>query len=203
MNPGVSAQATGDQHGGDPDAYRLPAQACPRSCEFRETARRQLIVRTRFGSFGRASVSAEHEYEYESRRCPICGAPLMRNCTRCGHPILAPVGERCASWIMPAGDLPAKAIIHLASMNRRGASTVEWVGACLRSAFALAAESHGIGSLGVATINSGPSAIPLPKWIEMFAEPCVTHLHPTKLEHAQPGRAQGNSAGDSPRALRS
>jgi ribosomal protein L37E len=82
-----------------PDTYRLRAQVCPRGCEFKETARRQLIADTRFLSFGRASLRAEHAYE--SSNCPICGALLMRRCTRCGKAILALVGERCASCGLP------------------------------------------------------------------------------------------------------
>ncbi len=282
MNSEASSRPeSGDDPSPDPDAYRLRAQVCPRGCEFRETARRELIAKTRFGSFGRTRLSAEHEYE--SSNCPICGALLIRNCTRCGKPILAPVGQRCTScglphpwaaerrsglaqqpvrkwregeegvndpatpiyraergkilaldgdilrldidaivsnddvdgqmwteiahgirargggeierlarvgaprpigqaWITPAGELPAKAVIHVASMNRRGASRVQWVGACLRSAFELAGQSDEIGSLGVGTINSGPSAIPFPRWIEAFATACVKHLHPSKME---------------------
>ncbi len=271
----------------DPDAYRLRAQVCPRGCEFTETARRELIAKTRFGSFGRTRLSAEHRYE--SSNCPKCGALLIGKCARCGNSILAPVGQRCTScglphpwaaerrsglaqqpvrkwrkgeedvndpatpvyqakrgevlaldgdilrlkidaiisnddvdgqmwteiahgirtrgggeierlarvgaprpigqaWITPAGELPAKAVIHVASMNRRGASNDKWVGECLREAFALAENSDEIGSLGVATINSGPSAIPLPDWIKVFAEACVAHLHPSNLEQeAQEG----------------
>ena len=112
------------------------------------------------------------------------GGGEIERLARVGAP--RPIGQ---AWITPAGELPAKAVIHVASMNRRGASTVEWVGACLRSAFELAGQSDEIGSLGVGTINSGPSAIPFPEWIEVFATACVRHLHPSEVEEDARGGA--------------
>jgi O-acetyl-ADP-ribose deacetylase (regulator of RNase III) len=263
----------------DPDAYRMRAQACPRGCEFIELARRELVTSTPFGSFGRSRVRAQ--YAYESSNCPHCGARLVRDCARCGKPILAPVRERCTwcglphpwaaerrsglaqrpvrkwrggedgvndpaeplyradrgevlvldgdilrlevdaiisnddvdgrmwteiahairiqgggeierlarerapqpigqAWVTIAGELPVERIVHVASMNRRGTSTAAWVGACLLSALAVAQVDDEIASLGLATINSGPNAIPFEVWSETFASACVAHLHPSK-----------------------
>jgi O-acetyl-ADP-ribose deacetylase (regulator of RNase III) len=271
--PGADAQPE------DPDAYHMRAQACPRGCEFKELARRELITWTPLWSFGRSRIRAE--YAYESSNCPLCGARLVRDCARCGKPILAPVAERCTwcglphpwaaerrsglaqrpvrkwrvgeegvndpaepvyrtargevlaldgdilrldidaiisnddvdgrmwteiahairmqgggeierlaregapqpigqAWVTIAGELPVERIVHVASMNRRGASTAVWVGACLLSALAVAQVDGEITSLGLATINSGPNAIPFEEWIETFAGACVAHLHPNK-----------------------
>jgi len=77
--------------------YRTPVQVCPRGCEFRELARRELLAKTRLT--GKAIVHAS--FTFETTNCPICGAGLTRRCGRCGHEIFAPVVERCQFCGLP------------------------------------------------------------------------------------------------------
>lgn len=70
--------------------YRTPVQVCPRGCEFREPARRDVLTRTRLA---RALLQVSHRFETSS--CPKCGSPLTKACARCGREIYAPVADRC------------------------------------------------------------------------------------------------------------
>jgi O-acetyl-ADP-ribose deacetylase (regulator of RNase III)/ribosomal protein L37E len=70
--------------------YRTPVQVCPRGCEFREAARRDVLTRTRLA---RALLRVTHRFETSS--CPHCGSPLAQACARCGREIFAPVADRC------------------------------------------------------------------------------------------------------------
>ncbi|HEU0249291.1 MAG TPA: macro domain-containing protein [Solirubrobacteraceae bacterium] len=70
--------------------YRTPVQVCPRGCEFREPARRDVLTRTRLA---RALLRVAHRFETSS--CPRCGSPLTKACARCGREIYAPVADRC------------------------------------------------------------------------------------------------------------
>jgi O-acetyl-ADP-ribose deacetylase (regulator of RNase III) len=81
------------------------------------------------------------------------------------------------AWITIAGDLPAKRVIHVASMNRRGESKLQWVRESLAAALLEAHKDSDVRSLGVPTINSGPAAIGLDEWLPMFAGVCVADLH--------------------------
>lgn len=76
---------------------RTPVQVCPRGCEFRELARRDLLTKTRFS--GKAIVHAA--FTFETNNCPVCGAGLARKCGRCGHEIFAPVVDRCQFCGLP------------------------------------------------------------------------------------------------------
>jgi O-acetyl-ADP-ribose deacetylase (regulator of RNase III) len=78
------------------------------------------------------------------------------------------------AWGTTPGNLEQmKGIIHVASMNRHGESSVEAVRECLAAALQLAAEkkyrSIGIAAMGLATIDRE-------KWFEVFAETTVSFL---------------------------
>jgi O-acetyl-ADP-ribose deacetylase (regulator of RNase III) len=77
--------------------YRTPVQVCPRGCDFRELARRDLLTKTR--PSGKAIVHST--FTFETSNCPICGAGLARNCGRCDHQIFAPVVDRCQFCGLP------------------------------------------------------------------------------------------------------
>jgi O-acetyl-ADP-ribose deacetylase (regulator of RNase III) len=77
--------------------YLTPVQVCPRGCEFREIARRDLVLRTRL--WGRVDTGAN--FVFETRHCPKCGAALARQCARCEEDILAPVVDLCRSCGLP------------------------------------------------------------------------------------------------------
>jgi O-acetyl-ADP-ribose deacetylase (regulator of RNase III)/ribosomal protein L37E len=76
---------------------RTPVQVCPRGCEFRELARRDLMTKTRIS--GKAIVHAS--FTFETTNCPFCGSGLARTCGRCGHEIFAPVEDRCQFCGLP------------------------------------------------------------------------------------------------------
>jgi O-acetyl-ADP-ribose deacetylase (regulator of RNase III) len=77
--------------------YRTPVQVCPRGCEYRELARRDVVAKTRF--WGRADIQVK--ITFETTNCPLCGARLVHTCTRCGTDVLAPVTERCQHCGLP------------------------------------------------------------------------------------------------------
>jgi O-acetyl-ADP-ribose deacetylase (regulator of RNase III) len=70
--------------------FRTPVQVCPRGCEFREAAHREVLTRTRFA---RTVLHVAHRFETSS--CPHCGSPLVKACARCGREIYSPVADRC------------------------------------------------------------------------------------------------------------
>lgn len=76
---------------------RTPVQVCPRGCEFRELARRDLLTKTRWG--GRAVLHLA--FAFETTNCPECGAALARKCGRCDHDILAPAADLCRFCGLP------------------------------------------------------------------------------------------------------
>jgi O-acetyl-ADP-ribose deacetylase (regulator of RNase III) len=78
------------------------------------------------------------------------------------------------AWVTTPGNLQQmKGIIHVASMNRRGESTVGTVKECLAAALQLAAENEyrsiGIGAIGLAAIDRET-------WFKAFAETTVSFL---------------------------
>lgn len=77
--------------------YLTPVQVCPRGCEFREIARRDLVLDT--GWWGRVDATAT--YKFETEHCPKCGAALSHKCARCEQDILAPVVDLCRSCGLP------------------------------------------------------------------------------------------------------
>jgi O-acetyl-ADP-ribose deacetylase (regulator of RNase III)/predicted RNA-binding Zn-ribbon protein involved in translation (DUF1610 family) len=77
--------------------YRTPVQVCPRGCEFRELARRDLLTKTRL--WGKAVVHVA--FTFETTNCPQCGAGMARRCGRCDEEILAPVVDRCQFCGLP------------------------------------------------------------------------------------------------------
>jgi len=76
---------------------RLPMQVCPRGCEYQETARREVLTRTKL--WGRVAIDLD--FDFETINCPKCGAQLVRSCARCEKPILAPASERCQFCGLP------------------------------------------------------------------------------------------------------
>lgn len=82
-------------------SYRTPVQVCPRGCEYRELARRNVLTRTEF--WGR--VALRGTFDFEATNCPRCGALLIRRCVRCSHelyaPVSAPIADRCQSCGFP------------------------------------------------------------------------------------------------------
>ena len=87
------------------------------------------------------------------------------------------------AWSTDAGDLTQiQKIIHVASMSRYGKSNIETVRKCLNAAFGLAAKEE-FRSIGLTAFGTGPAAINLEEWIQVFAETTVSFLHsPTKGE---------------------
>lgn len=81
----------------DLSGFRTPVQACPRGCEFRELARRDLLAKTRL--LGRAALHVS--FTFETTNCPECGSRLARRCVRCGHEIFGPVEDRCQFCGLP------------------------------------------------------------------------------------------------------
>jgi O-acetyl-ADP-ribose deacetylase (regulator of RNase III) len=79
------------------------------------------------------------------------------------------------AWVTGAGNMQADGIIHVAAMNRRGESTIDVIGDCLRKGLKLADEEQ-YESLAVAPIGSGPNAIDLDLWLDGFARVAVEHL---------------------------
>ena len=81
------------------------------------------------------------------------------------------------AWVTDTQDLGAgqEHIIHVASMNRRGESSVKTVEACLIAAMDIAFEEE-YESIGVGAFGSGPSAIDKWDWFRVFAETTVRRL---------------------------
>jgi O-acetyl-ADP-ribose deacetylase (regulator of RNase III)/predicted RNA-binding Zn-ribbon protein involved in translation (DUF1610 family) len=77
--------------------YRTPIQVCPRGCEYRELARRDVMTRTLL--LGRVAMHAV--FTFETTNCPECGARLSRRCARCNQEIFAPVADRCQFCGLP------------------------------------------------------------------------------------------------------
>jgi O-acetyl-ADP-ribose deacetylase (regulator of RNase III) len=80
------------------------------------------------------------------------------------------------AWVTSPGALQhMKGIIHVASMDRHGESTIESVRECLTNALRVAAERR-YESVGIAAIGTGPAAIDLLEWRRTFAEVAIAHL---------------------------
>jgi len=89
------------------------------------------------------------------------------------------------AWITTAGDLPLEGVIHVASMNRLGESSLDIVQECLAAALERAVRAR-FRSVGIGAIGSGPKAIALPTWLRTFASVCVGHMHPDPTgDHAE------------------
>lgn len=76
------------------------------------------------------------------------------------------------AWYTYSGaDLPAKEIVHVASMDTHGKSSgIETIRTCVRAALDLAVGRE-LASLAIATIGTGTQAIPLGDWLnEVTAE---------------------------------
>jgi O-acetyl-ADP-ribose deacetylase (regulator of RNase III)/predicted RNA-binding Zn-ribbon protein involved in translation (DUF1610 family) len=81
----------------DLSGYRTPVQVCPRGCEFRELARRDLLAKTRL--LGRAALHVS--FTFETTNCPECGSRLARRCVRCRQEIFGPVEDHCQFCGLP------------------------------------------------------------------------------------------------------
>lgn len=81
------------------------------------------------------------------------------------------------AWLTGPGGMSSsmKGVIHVASMNRRGESSLEIVRACLVSALGVAAE-EGYESIGLGAFGSGPRAIDDKDWYRTFVQTMVSHL---------------------------
>jgi O-acetyl-ADP-ribose deacetylase (regulator of RNase III) len=74
-----------------------------------------------------------------------------------------------------AGELPARFVIHAASMPPGGAATEESVRSSLRSALELA-RREGLRSLAVPAIGAGIAGFPLQRCAEILVEEARRHL---------------------------
>lgn len=90
------------------------------------------------------------------------------------------------AWETGSGDMgPAlKGIIHVASMNRRGESSLSIVRGCLESAMDLAVDK-GFESLAIGAFGSGPNAIDARDWQRVFARTVVSYLVGAQLPDAE------------------
>jgi O-acetyl-ADP-ribose deacetylase (regulator of RNase III) len=80
------------------------------------------------------------------------------------------------AWTTTAGELrQMKGIIHVASMSRYGKSSIETVRECLTAGFQLAAQRE-YTSVGVTAFGTGPAAIEMHEWFDVFAETIVDFL---------------------------
>jgi O-acetyl-ADP-ribose deacetylase (regulator of RNase III) len=77
--------------------------------------------------------------------------------------------------ITGSGDLPARHVIHAASMPPGGRATEESVRASMRASLALAAE-HGCRSVAVPAIGAGIAGFPLQRCAEVLLEEARHHL---------------------------
>jgi O-acetyl-ADP-ribose deacetylase (regulator of RNase III)/predicted RNA-binding Zn-ribbon protein involved in translation (DUF1610 family) len=73
------------------------------------------------------------------------------------------------AWATTSGSMAPKVkrIIHVASMDRRGRSSLAIVKECLSEALKVAVE-EGLESVAVGAFGSGPKAIPQRAWLETF-----------------------------------
>jgi O-acetyl-ADP-ribose deacetylase (regulator of RNase III) len=79
------------------------------------------------------------------------------------------------AWWTKPGDLAMDGIIHVASMNRRGETSIEIVRECLTAALAIATKEK-CASIGMAAIGTGPKAIDPALWNREFADLMVRYL---------------------------
>jgi O-acetyl-ADP-ribose deacetylase (regulator of RNase III) len=81
------------------------------------------------------------------------------------------------AWATTAGDMgPAlKGIIHVASMDRRGKSSLPVVRDCLDAALEVASKEN-FESVAVGAFGSGPNAIDRKDWLQGFAQTVVPYL---------------------------
>ncbi len=81
------------------------------------------------------------------------------------------------AWVTTAGDMsPAlKGIIHVASMDRRGNSSLPVVRDCLNAAMDVALEAD-FESVAMGAFGSGPSAIDADDWLRVFARTTVAYF---------------------------
>lgn len=87
------------------------------------------------------------------------------------------------AWYTDAGAMrdPVKGIVHVASIDRRGDTSLDTIRACLHSALDQAREEK-LGSLAIAAFGTGPHGagpqlIDLEKWLDAAGEAIVTHFN--------------------------
>jgi len=97
------------------------------------------------------------------------GPTIQRECDRHG-PIA--VGEAALTG---AGELPARYVIHAASMAPGGQASEQSVRSSFRHALALARQ-HGLRSLAVPAIGAGIAGFPLQRCAEVLLEEARAHL---------------------------
>ncbi|HWO84714.1 MAG TPA: macro domain-containing protein [Solirubrobacterales bacterium] len=93
------------------------------------------------------------------------------------------------AWDTSGGDMgPAlKGIIHVASMNRRGESSLAIVRDCLNSAMDKAVKKS-FESVAVGAFGSGPNAIDAKDWQRVFVQTVVSYLTNSQLPEAEDRR---------------
>jgi O-acetyl-ADP-ribose deacetylase (regulator of RNase III) len=92
------------------------------------------------------------------------------------------VGEAA---ITGAGELPARHVIHAASMEPGGAATAESVRSCMRRSLELARE-HGLRSIAVPAIGAGIAGFSVQRCAEILLEEARAHLDgETSLEEVR------------------
>lgn len=107
------------------------------------------------------------------------GPSIQEECDRVG-PIA--VGDAAVTG---AGDLPARYVIHAASMAPGGAATEESIRSAFRRSLELAAE-RGCRTIAVPAIGAGVGGVPLRRCAEVLLEEARRHLAgPTSLEEVR------------------
>lgn len=82
----------------------------------------------------------------------------------------------CSAWPTHAGNLPAKTVIHVAAMDRKGMNGgLDTIKACIRPAFDLAID-RGMESIALATIGTGFQRIPIREWLKVISPVIVDYL---------------------------
>ncbi|HET7486155.1 MAG TPA: macro domain-containing protein [Solirubrobacterales bacterium] len=81
------------------------------------------------------------------------------------------------AWMTAAGEMAPtlEGIIHVASMNRRGESSLDTVRECLSSAMDVATKEKW-ESVGIGPFGSGPNAIDREEWLQVFINTTVAYL---------------------------
>jgi O-acetyl-ADP-ribose deacetylase (regulator of RNase III)/predicted RNA-binding Zn-ribbon protein involved in translation (DUF1610 family) len=105
-----------------------------------------------------------------ARSIKVAAGPEVEQRAQDGRPYK--LGQ--AWWTKP-GDLVMDGIIHVASMSRRGETSIEIVRECLTAALAIATKEK-YTSIGIAAIGTGPEAIDPDVWNREFIDLMVRFL---------------------------
>jgi O-acetyl-ADP-ribose deacetylase (regulator of RNase III) len=105
-----------------------------------------------------------------ARSIKVAAGPEVEQRAQDGRPYK--LGQ--AWWTKP-GDLVMDGIIHVASMSRRGETSIEIVRECLTAALTIATKEK-YTSIGIAAIGTGPEAIDPDVWNREFVDLMVRFL---------------------------